>query len=74
VKRSIALGFCLLAVGGCAASLQWHDATTRGRGPDQLDTDMQACARSTGGGATAVNASTTAAWDACMRGFGWAHN
>jgi hypothetical protein len=74
VKRAIALGLCLLAA-GCATNLQWHDATTRGRGPDQLDTDMASCARSTGGGATAaVNASTTAAWEACMRGFGWAHN
>jgi hypothetical protein len=73
VKRAIAIGLCLLAA-GCEANLQWRDATSRGRGPDQLQIDMDACARSTGGGATAVNASTTAAWDACMRGWGWVHN
>jgi hypothetical protein len=73
VKRAITLGLCLLAA-GCATNLQWHDATTRGRGQDQLDTDMKSCAGSTGVGATSVNASTTAAWEACMRGYGWAHN
>ena len=73
MTRAIAIALCLLAA-GCETPLQWRDATNRGRGPDQLQTDMDACARSTGGGATAVNASTTAAWDACMRGFGWTHN
>jgi hypothetical protein len=73
VRRAIAIGLCLLAA-GCETPMSWHDATNRNRGPEQMQTDMESCARSTGGAASAVTSSTTAAWDACMRGFGWVHN
>ena len=75
LQLMLAITVCASALAGCELKLQWHDATDRHRGGNELQTDASACANQVGVDPNVgISPEYKKVWEDCMRSKGWAPN